>query len=225
MEITMRRFLMAASLAAAFVIGGCATPQPAQKEWDGLELRPVKGLDAVYVRPGVEFKAYKTLSIDPVVVEFDKSWDPNEYVRSASRQMSTEDIQKIKDDMASEFRKVFTEELGKGGYTVVEKPGDDTLRVMPALANVYINAPDRMEPGRSVTLTVDAGRVTLVMELRDGPTGQILARVVDTKSGNSSGPMQVTNRVTNSADFRRAVSAWADKLREGLDKLNGKTPG
>jgi hypothetical protein len=31
--------------------------------------------------------------------------------------------------------------------------------------------------------------------------------------------MQVTNRVTNNADARRAVRAWAQALRSGLDSL------
>ncbi len=65
--------------------------------------------------------------------------------------------------------------------------------------------------------------MTLVMELRDGPTGQLLARVLDTKAGSDTGWAQVTNSVTNSADFRRAVRSWAQRLVKGLDKLNGKT--
>jgi hypothetical protein len=124
--------------------------------------------------------------------------------------------------MATEFRKVFIEELGKGGYAVVDRLGDETLRVLPGLADVYINAPERMEPGRSTTYTTETGRMTLVMELRDGPTGQLLARVIDQKAGNDMGPMQVANSVTNSAEFRRAVRAWAQRLVKALDKVNGK---
>jgi hypothetical protein len=191
--------------------------------WDGLELRKTKGLDLVYVRPGVEFKAYKNVSIDALMVAFDKDWDPNSSVRGASRRLSADDLQRIKDDMATEFRKVFIEELGKGGYAVVDRLGDETLRVLPGLADVYINAPERMEPGRSTTYTTETGRMTLVMELRDGPTGQLLARVIDQKAGNDMGPMQVANSVTNSAEFRRAVRAWAQRLVKALDKVNGKT--
>jgi len=190
--------------------------------WDGLELRKTKGLDLVYVRPGVEFKAYKSVAIDALMVAFDKNWDPNSTVRGASRRLSADDLQRIKDDMATEFRKVFVEELGKGGYTVVDKLGDDTLRVLPGLADVYINAPERDYAGRSTTYTTDAGRMTLVMELRDGPTGQLLARVIDQKAGNNMGPWQVADSVTNSAEFRRAVRAWADRLVKALDKVNGK---
>lgn len=191
--------------------------------WDGLELTKKKGLDLVYVRPGVRFKAYKNVSLDePVEVAFDKDWDPNADVRSASRRMSTDDIQKIKTDMATEFRKVFVERLAKGGYTVVDKAGEDTLRVSAGLADVYITAPNRNEPGRVTYYTMESGRMTLAMEMRDGVTGQLLARVIDQKVGSDTGYLQLSNSVTNSADFRRAVRAWADRLVTGLDKVNGK---
>jgi hypothetical protein len=211
-----------AGLAVALVAATSAIAEKPPATWDGLELTKRKGLDLVYIRPNVAFKVYKDVSIDGLQVAFDKNWDPNENTRGASRRMSTADIEKIRSDMVTEFRKVFVEELGKGGYAVVDKPGDDTLRVSPGLADVYINAPDRMEAGRVTTYTTDAGRMTLVMELRDGPTNQLLARVIDQKAGTDMGFAQVTNSVTNTAEFRRMVRSWAQRLVKGLDKVNGK---
>ena len=197
-----------AGLAVALVAATSAMAEKPPATWDGLELTKRKGLDLVYIRPNVQFKAYKDVSIDELQVAFDKNWDPNENVRSVSRRMSKEDIEKIRTDMVTEFRKTFVKELDKGGYSVVDKPGDDTLRVSPGLADVYITAPDRMESGRVTTYTTDAGRMTLVLELRDGPTDQLLARVIDQKAGTDMGFAQVTNSVTNSAEFRRMVSSW-----------------
>jgi hypothetical protein len=57
-----------------------------------------------------------------------------------------------------------------------------------------------MSPGRSYTLTVNGPHDT-GHGLRDGQTQQLLGRVVDQKVGDSS-RMQVTDSVTNSADFR-----------------------
>ena len=208
---------------ALFAACGIAAAKDEPKTWEGLELRPTKGLDLVYVRPGVQFKDYASVAIDsPVDVAFDKNWDPDKSVRGSSRRMSAADIQRIKDEMSTEFRKVFSDELAKGGYAVVEQPGEQTLRVSASLADVYINAPDRMEAGRATTYTLEPGRMTLEMELRDGPTGQLLARVVDEKSGTNTGTLQVTNSVTNSADFRQAVRSWARRLVKALDGVNGK---
>ena len=213
---------MMAGLALALLAATPALADKPPQSWDGLELTKKKGLDLVYVRPNVEFKAYQDVSIDGLEVAFDKNWDPNDSVRGTSRRMSTADIEKIRTDMATEFRKVFVEELGKGGYAVVDQAGENTLRVSPGLADVYINAPDRMEAGRVTTYTTDAGRMTLVMELRDGPTNQLLARVIDRKSGTDMGFAQVTNSVTNTAEFRRMVRSWAQRLVKGLDTVNGK---
>ena len=64
--------------------------------------------------------------------------------------------------------------------------------------------------------------MTLVAELRDSVTGEILARAVDARSGRSSGTWTVTNRVTNTADARRAIGIWATALRQGLDEMYGR---
>lgn len=208
--------LLAASVLCGAAAVGAAGP-PAS--WDGLELRKVKGLDAVYVRPGVEFKEYRTLYLDPVEVAFDKDWDPNASSRNASSRLSASDMEKIRAEMATAFQRVFAEQLAKGGYAVVDRPAADTLQVSAGLADVYINAPDKATAGRSYTFTVNPGRMTLVMELRDGPTAQLLARVVDRHVGRDSGYLSISNGVANSAEFRRAVQGWADKLVQALDRV------
>ncbi len=125
--------------------------------------------------------------------------------------------------MASEFRRIFAEELAAGGYDVVAAPLDDTLRLTAGLADVYITAPDTMSAGRTRTYTRSAGRMTLVMELRDGPTGQLLARVIDRHEDDSM-YAQWTTSVTNSAEFREAVKGWAKRLVTALDKVTGRQP-
>ena len=206
-------------LAAALLCGATAGAAGPPASWDGLELRKVKGLDAVYVRPGVEFKEYRTLYLDPVEVAFDKNWDPNASSRNVSSRLSASDIEKIRAEMATEFHRIFAEQLAKGGYAVVNRPGEDTLQVSAGLADVYITAPDKATAGRSYTFTVNPGRMTLVMELRDGPTAQLLARVVDRHVGRDNGYLSISNGVANSAEFRRAVQGWADKLVQALDRV------
>jgi hypothetical protein len=219
--------LLGISALLAVMVAGCETTQTqAPQNWDGLERKEVKGLDAVYLLPNAKVKAYNTVLLDPAEISFDKNWDPNRDTRDVSRMFSSKDIEKIRTEMADEFRKQFQKELEAGNYKIVTTPEEDTMRVSAGLANVYITAPDKMTAGRSYTLTNESGRMTLVMELRDGGTNQLLGRVVDQKVGDNFGRMQVTDSVTNSADFRAAVSAWAKRLVQGLDKLRaGETPG
>ena len=43
---------------------------------DGLQKINVKGLELAYARPGASLAAYKRVKLDPVEVQFDKSWEP-----------------------------------------------------------------------------------------------------------------------------------------------------
>ena len=203
-------------------LAACATTtQAAPTSWDGLERRDVKGIDQVYVRPNFKFPHYKKVIIDPVQVSFSKNWDPNSGTVSLSRRLDADDIQKIKDALAKLLRERFTRELTAGGYQVTEVAADDTIRVTPAIVNLYINAPDVQSAGISRTYTTNAGEMTLDMEVRDSPTGELLARVVDKQRALDTGRLQWTNSVTNTADAERAIDAWARQLRAGLDRVNG----
>ncbi|MBK7977601.1 MAG: DUF3313 family protein [Deltaproteobacteria bacterium] len=211
------------ALLGGLAVAGCATSQP-PPSWDGLELRPAKGIDAVYLKPGADFARYRTVLIEPVQVAFKDTWNPNQGERGASRNLSISDVQQLRENMASAFRKTFADELARGGYTTTDRPDDDTLRVTAALANVYIAAPARDSFGPSRTYTVESGEMTLVLELRDSVSGELLGRVVDRKTGIETGRLQMTTSTTNRADFDRAVSSWARRLRAGLDAVHVKAP-
>ncbi len=198
-----------------------AGDQPPQA-WDGLARRPSKGLDNLFVRPAVEFTAYQRVRLDPVTVEFDKDWDPNRGVRTASGRLSASDIQKLRTDLGALFRRVLAERLTKGGYPLVEADGEEVLRVTAALVKVHVNAPSRRSDARSESFTMEPGRMTMFMELRDSVTGQLLARAVDTTQGTNTGKLLWAGDVANSSEAQVAFRAWADALVKGLDSVNGK---
>lgn len=217
---TALALLFVGALAALWPMAALTDEPP--KEWDGLVRVKSKQLDHVYKLPEADFSGYKRVRLDPIEVEFDKNWKPNDTTRSPSQRLTNDDIEKIKQALAEEFRKVFTEELTKNGYPVVDQSGDDVLRVSAAIANLYINAPDKMSPGRTRTYTTSAGHMTLVAELRDSVTGKLMARAVDTVQGRDTGTFQITNSVTNMSSARTALSKWARVLREGLDEATGR---
>ena len=200
-----------------------AKEKPPQN-WDGLELKKVKGLDLVYVRPNTEFPAYKSVQLDPAVVEFAKNWARDQGNSSSSmRRPTASDMQDIKDRLAALMHEVFLKELVDHGYTVVDAPADDTLRVSTAIIDLWINAADTNDPGITRSYTTSAGSMTLVLEARDGPTGQLQARVIDGRSDSTDSYMTWTTRASNTQDAKRIIQVWAKRLRESLDKLNGKT--
>jgi len=217
---TALALLLAGTLAALWPMAVLSDEPP--KEWDGLARVKSKQLDHVYKLPEADFSGYKRVRLDPIEVEFDKNWKPNDSERSPSRRLSNSDIEKIKQALAEEFRKVFTEELTKNGYPVVDESGDDVLRVSAAIVNLYITAPEKMSAGRSRTYTTSAGHMTLIAELRDSVTGKLMARAVDSVQGRDTGNFQITNSVTNMSSARTALIKWARVLREGLDEATGR---
>lgn len=202
---------------------GCATTAPQSDEaWDGLVRQPHPRLSAVFVRPGAQedMGAFTSVMLEPVYVSFASDFETGRRSGSATRRLNADDLAAIRQDLGNLFQQVFREELEAGGYQIVDQPGPETLKVSAAIVDLFISAPDAAQPtGRSRTYTANSGRMTLVVELRDSVTGETLARAVDTRSGRGTGLWTITNRVTNTADARRALRVWAQALREGLDEL------
>ena len=201
--------------------------------WDGLVLREGKahvelgegpsGLDAVYVRPGVKFAPYKSVKLDPVVVEFSKDWELK--ARDFERQFSPAELQGIRDQLANLMREVFVHELTTHGYTVVNSSSADTLRVTTGLLDVFINPRKGASASTSHTKTYapGAGSMMLLLEARDGPTGQLLARAIDQGADKNVAARGALNTAEpNGAAAREIMSVWARKLREALDRLNAQ---
>lgn len=221
--IRFRTLLPILIVLGAATLAGCASTRSAPpEEWDGLVRQTGTRLGAVFVRPDAEIVGYTSVKIDPVEVSFARNWDPNRGGRSQLGRLNADDMAAIQTSLADLFRETFRAELERGGYQLVDVAGPDTLRVSAAIVDLYITAPDTMSAGRSRTYTANAGRMTLVAELRDSMTGEILARAVDARSARSTGTWNITNRVTNTADARRAMGIWATALREGLDEMYGR---
>jgi hypothetical protein len=221
--IRFRTLLPLMFVLCAATLAGCASSSRTASvdEWDGLVRQPGTRLGAVFVRPDAEIVAYRTVLLDPVQISFARNWDPNRGGRSQLGRLNPADVTAIKDGLAELFRETFRAELARGGYQLVDEIGPDTLRVSAAIIDLYITAPDTMTAG-SRTYTASSGRMTLVAELRDSVTGELLARAVDARSGRSAGTWTIANRVTNTSDARRAIGIWASALRQALDEMYGR---
>jgi hypothetical protein len=216
--------VVAAAALALLALPAAAAGKKSPQEWDGLVLQSGRNLDNVYVRPGVQFKAYQRVRLPPVEVSFADDWDPNHGKRGVSGRVSNEDMQNIRTGLSELFHEEFAQHLARGGYTLADTNDDDVLIVQAALTNLYITAPQTVSSSPSYTFTMDAGHVSLVMQLSDSVTQQLLARVVDTQQGQGIGRMSWTTSVSNSAEARRIIGLWADALRQALDRVNGKAP-
>jgi hypothetical protein len=220
--------LLIATLAAL----GSAAPAAAANEQraaieealshDGLQKIKVKGIDLAYARPGASLAGYNKIILDPVEVSFRKDWDPK---RTGSRaRLSAQERENIRSGVARIVLEEFTKTLEKGApYKVVTEPGADVLRLQIGITDLYVNAPDTMTPGRSRTYTLSAGEMTLVGELMDSESGQVISRVIDRREARNTGTMQLTNSVVNAQEARTIASSWARILRNRLDAAHAAT--
>ena len=218
-----------ASLAAVvMLVTAVVSPSHAAEDatWDGLQKVKSKRLDNAWLLPGADFRGYTKVIIDPLEVAFRKNWerDMNRASRSARARVSAEDADRIRMQMGEGFREVLVEDFAKAGYEVVTTPGPDVLRLTPGLVDVWINAPDTMQAGRSYSYTVEAGEATLALEARDSETGQLLGRAVDRRRTGDTGTWTWTTSVSNRAEFTNMFRQWSRILTNGLEALKEASP-
>ncbi len=220
----LRSIHAALLLAAALLVNAAFAASTAKLEeamsYDGLEKIRVKGIDLAYSRPGATLASYEKVQIDPIEVAFHKDWDPE---KTGSRfKLSPQERETIRNGVAKLVHEQFVKELqANSGYQVVNAAGPDVLRVKAIIANLYVNAPDTMTAGRSRTYTSSAGQMTLIAELYDSETGEVLARVVDRSEARDTGMMTLSSGVFNIAEARNIASSWARILRNSLDEAHG----
>jgi hypothetical protein len=115
---------------------------------------------------------------------------------------------------------VFAEELTQnGGYEISDESAEDVMRITPRIVDLDVYAPDtRSSPGRTMSYTEQAGRMTLQLDIYDSVTGDLIAKTSDRQEAPRRGYMQWTTSVTNRAEARRMIERWAREFRERLDE-------
>lgn len=184
---------------------------------DGLHLMKDTKLRAVYMKPGADLKSYDKVALLAAYVAFNKNWkrQQNEEAMDLSDMISDQDMNRIRTDLATEFNKVFTDVLTKAGHQMVTTGGTGVLIVRPAIVNLEVTAPDTMSAGMQQSFSASAGQMTLYMELLDGKTGDIIARIIDPEA--AGGPFaEVRNSVTNLAAADEVLRRWATILSNHL---------
>lgn len=187
---------------------------------DGLHLMEDTKLARVWMMPGASLSAYERVKILDCFVAFEKNWQRG---RDLSTRITSRQMDRIKTELAALFREVFIEELERGdGYQVVDETGEDVLLLRPAIIDLDITAPDPVGQNRVQTFGFSAGSMTLVAELYDSLTSDIIARAIDAEGGQGSGVITWQDGVSNRAQARRILRGWAARLRAALDEAHGR---
>lgn len=217
-----------AVLAAVLLVG--AGPALAKDgpppNWDGMVQVDARNLEYVYLLPGADFKSYTKLMLDEPQVAFAPNWlkDMNnqDWGGDFTGRISKEDAQRKLAVIQKTWSDTFTAGFQRAGYTLTQTPGPDVLRVNTAIANIYINAPDRDTAGMGMSFVANAGQATMIIELRDGATNLLLARIIDSEATQETGGM--SNSVTNLNAFRELADRWTKISVNGLKALEAVSP-
>jgi Protein of unknown function (DUF3313) len=167
-----------------------------------------------WAKPGIDLAGYDKILLLPSQMSFREVKDPG--LRRNATEFPLDEAQKER--VRTTIHDAFVAELGKSKrFALTERPGPGVLEIRGAIVDVVSHVPD--EPvGRGAIFVKSLGEATLVVELRDAETHELLARAVDRRAAESTFPAR-SNAVTNAADLRNAAQRWASLLRRRLDEF------
>jgi len=186
---------------------------------EGMELVKDTRTTTIYADPGANLGIYKRIMLEDASVAFKKNWqrDQNRTSRGGAFRVRDSDMERIRQDVATLFREVFTAELVDGGYELTDQAGEDVLIARPAIVNLDVIAPDLQTVSRTYSFSESAGEMTLVLELYDSLTNDKIVTARDRKVDYRRGFLEWRTSVSNRATARRLMSSWAKAFREALD--------
>jgi Protein of unknown function (DUF3313) len=198
-----------------------ATPADLDKAMShgGLQKITIKGIDLAYARPGASLASYDRVQLEPIDVAFRKDWNPTR--PGSNIKVSSGEREKIRTGVAKIVYEEFVKELQSDSvYKLVDSAAPGVLRVKVKILNLYATAASATTP-MSRNYTVSPAEMTLLAELYDSETGEVLARVVDRSDGRQTHELSFTNSAMNIDEAHTTASEWARILRNGLDKAHG----
>ena len=199
------------------ILAGCATAPSPNLVFlgSGIELQSVPGHPSTRSwssRPGI-LADYRSFLFEPVVVSLGKA--APEYESSA------EEVKVLSEHL----RAAFTDELTRGGYTVVDQPGDGVLRVRAAITELVPVHPSKnlgakaigsfLGPGGILLPTIDIGQAAIEVDMRDSNTNARVAAFADRKRGRKY--LGGLNSYRRWGDVESAFHSWAREFRAQLD--------
>lgn len=200
------------------LLGACG-PQPTQPlptgdvNVEGLREVSAKNFESAFVRPGLDFSLYNKLMVNELELAF-RTPD-----RSQNQFPLGED-QKTR--FRAEMAVAFGKELGQlQNLELVTEPGPDVLDLNVRVQDIVAGTPGTRvgAMGRASFALETVGQMTLVLELRDSESEEVLVRVFDRRAIEGAAMLSGDNVISTWEGVERLVARWASRARGGLDAL------
>ncbi len=186
--------------------------------FDGLIAVEESSLAMAYVDPKADFSVFERVMILDPIVAFRSNWQQDQR-RQRAQSIRGSDMERIRQDTAALWKQVFSEQLETAGFEVVNALEEDVLTLRPAIIDLDVVAPVIQRGQRStLAYTATTGSATLILELFDASTGDLVGRVADRQTATKGEGYETrANRVSNRSAAATVFRGWADAL---IDMLN-----
>ena len=215
------------AIAAAALVVGCTsaptvqTGPDAETTFDGLVRIDNSRFSNAWVDPDIDLTQYN--KVMPGGAEFQfrnvQKMSATQARRSNENEFWISESQRER--LVEVVSEIFDEELQRSEhFTFTDEPGQDTLIIVGALHDIVSRVPpDHI--GRGEIWLSSLGEGTLVIQLADSLSGEVIFRAVDRRAIESVGSAGTrANSASTWGEVRRWARRWATRLREGLDSIH-----
>lgn len=211
--------------ALAVLLAGCQSEPTIQSgpnaevSYDGLHKVDNSRMRMVWAKPDLDLSGYTKIRLIGEGIEYRAVKPAGRTMRANSSRSDFPMDAKQRARLEEVTREVFLDELGKSKYfTIVDEEGPDVLELRGALLDVVSNVPP-LTAGRTDFYLSRIGEATLVVELRDSESNEILVRAIDRRGVD---PVVITRStsVQSVSEIRREWRRWGLILREALDSFH-----
>jgi hypothetical protein len=210
---------------AALALGACAFPAPQRTEYEpsaadpeGLRRERNEAPHVVDLNPDARLDRYSEFVVDPFMVSYKIEHRHTGFAVSGSQPIRKLDPE-TEARLAASARDAFVKSIRRSlHFSLVEKPGPETLRIQGWIADLVVGDPEVPRPD----LPICPSEMTLIATVRDAQTAQALARVAHRFAMRCRPQYIRAHRLDPLGweDFARALRPAARVLRNHLDDLH-----
>ena len=211
---------------AIILLAGCSSAPPtiqegpnAEVSFDGLHAIDNSVFAMAWADPEIDFSRYSKIIPGNATLEFRAVRRNAGTTRARSSQNEFYIEQSARDELEAIASEIFNEEVSSSTrFTVTDAPGQDVLFIRGALTDIVSNVPPQTA-GRSEVFLSSVGEITLIIEVVDSMSGEVIFRAVERRALDRQGQAMRSSSVNSRSEVRRLMRRWATTLREGLDSI------
>ena len=190
----------------------CAVPEPyvpaataENTTPEGLVRVEHSRFDEVYLRPGFDLSGYNSVILAPVSISYKSRRPDNE--------LNSRQLDLMKRYFREELQAAFVE---SGKFTIAGRVNENTMEVHAGIDDLDVNYPTETSPiRRNLVFVASSGEMTLVAEIYDAQTRELLVRIRDRRQSQQQ--WHRATYISEWGEVRSAFRYWAGIARDRIE--------